>query len=102
VARVALSDGTDGYFTIEARGDYFNKGPDGDENLDFDIDGIFAVYNVWFGPGDPQILKWDPEFDDNWWINTWTIPGDDMLAITSDLAGAVEVALYHGCRISIR
>jgi hypothetical protein len=24
---VALSDGTDGYFTIEARGDYFNKGP---------------------------------------------------------------------------
>jgi hypothetical protein len=93
---VALSDGTDGYFTIEARGDYFGKGPDGNENLDFDIDGIFAVYNIWFGEGDPQILKWDIVTDDTWWINTWTIPGADLSAITSDLAGAVEIALYYG------
>ena len=93
---VELSDGTDGFFTIEARGDYFGKGANGNENLDFDIDGIFAVYNIWFGEGDPQILKWDTATDDTWWINTWTIPGADLVAITSDLAGNVEVALYTG------
>lgn len=93
---VLPSDGSDGYFTIEARGDYFGKGPDGNENLDFDIEGIFAVYNIWFGEGSPQIIQWDVVTDDTWWINTWTIPGDDMLAITSDLAAGVEVALYYG------
>jgi hypothetical protein len=93
---VAISDGSDGFFTIEARGDYFGKGPDGNENLDFDIDGIFAVYNIWFGEGDPQILKWDTVTDDTWWRNTWTIPGADLSAITSDSAGAVEIALYQG------
>lgn len=93
---VLLSDGTDGYFTIEARGDYFGKGPNGNENLDFDIDGVFAVYNIWFGEGSPQILKWDTDTDDTWWINTWTVPGADMLAITSDLAAGVEVVLHYG------
>jgi hypothetical protein len=93
---VLPSDGTDGYFTIEARGDYFGKGKDGNENLDFDIDNLFVVNNIWFGPGDPQILKWDTVTDDTWWINTWTIPGDDLWNITSDSRGIVEVSLYYG------
>ena len=93
---VAVSDGMAGSITIEARGDYFGKGPDGDENLDFDIEGEFAQYNIWFGEGSPQILKWDTTTDDTHWINTWTIPGADLLAITSDMAALVELSLYSG------
>jgi hypothetical protein len=93
---VPVSDGTEGYFTIEARGDYFGKGPNGDENLDFDIDNIFAVNNVWFGENSPQIIIWDIDTDKTWWKNTWTIPGDQLLAITSDGSAIAEVALYSG------
>ena len=93
---VAVSDGAEGYFTIEARGDYFGKGPNGDENLDFDIDNIFVVNNVWFGENAPQIISWDTDTDKTWWKNTWTIPGDQLLAITTDSAGIAEVALYTG------
>lgn len=94
---VVMSDGVSpGYFTIEAIGDYFGKGPDGDENLDFDIDGIFARNNVYFPEGSPQIIVWDTETDNTWWKNTWTIPADEIFAITSDLAGLVEIILYPG------
>ena len=93
---VALSDGSDGFFTIEASGDYFGKGPNGNENLGFDIDGIFIVNDIYFPEGSPQIIVWDTETDNTHWINTWTIPGADLFAITSDLAGLVEVTLFPG------
>ena len=93
---VAVSDGMAGSITIEARGDYFGKGPNGDENLDFDIEGEFAQYNIWFGEGSPQVLRWDTATDDAHWINTWTIPGADLSAITSDMAAFVGVDLHSG------
>ena len=93
---VALSDGSDGFFTIEARGDYFGKGAGGNENLDFDVDGVFSETNVWFGESDAAIIKWDTFKDDTWWKYTWTIPGASMVAMTADAAGLIEIDLYHG------
>jgi hypothetical protein len=93
---VAIADGTDGTITIEASGDYFGKGVDGNENLDFDIEGIFSVENVFFGQSSSQIIFWDTQTDNTWWRNTWTIPGADLLAITSDLRGEIAVNLYYG------
>ncbi|MDJ0784068.1 MAG: hypothetical protein QNJ22_19025, partial [Desulfosarcinaceae bacterium] len=84
---VESSDGTDGFVTVEARGDYFERG----EGIDLYIEGNdttakFAVEGIYFSMGDPQIIQWvdngDP--DDVWWTNTWTIPGATMASIVND------------------
>jgi hypothetical protein len=93
---ILLSDGTQGFLTIEAHGDYFGKGPGGDENLDITVDGDLAFTNVWFGQGSAPVTKWDTRYDDAWWTYTWAIDGSDMLDITSDQSVLVAVNLYEG------
>ena len=93
---ILLSDGTQGYLTIEAHGDYFGKGPGGNENLNVEIDGIVAFTNVWFGEGSAPVTKWDTRYDDAWWTYTWAIDGSNMLDIISDQSVLVAVNLYEG------
>ena len=94
---VALSDGSDGSITIHALGDYFGGGsPAKDEMLSFDIEGQFAVTNVWFVQGDSQILVWDPFHDMTEWQEMWTIPGAILSSITSDLVGQIQVDVHAG------
>jgi hypothetical protein len=87
---IAISDGTDGTITIEAQGDYFGKDT---ENLSFNVEDAFYVYSV--DPSAVTILD-DTIFDNQQWLCTWTIPGDDLLAITSDTDGEVLVDLFTG------
>ena len=86
---VLLSDGTDGSFTIEARGDYFEDA----ETLGFNIEDIFYQLVVY----ESEVsYKYSDGDDDRWWTRTWTVPGTDLLAITSDAYGAIEVNLALG------
>ena len=92
---VLLSDGSPGYFTIEARGDYFGKST---EYLGFDIEGIFFQDVV--TEGEVTYIYSDGN-DDRWWTKTWTISGADMLLITSDADGEIEVNLNAGQGVGV-
>lgn len=98
-----LSDGTDGTFTLHARGDYgdSNASARDDENLDWSIEGIAGAGPVGSfnangsggvgGPFDSVILhstSRDYEF-----TRTYTISGADLLAITADNAVTISVDL---------
>ena len=92
---VLFSDGTDGSFTIEARGDYFGKDT---ETLGFNIDNIFVLLSM--DRDDPLVNYIYTDFDDDrWWKRTWTVPGADLISITSDASGAIEVNLDLGVEI---
>lgn len=90
---VELSDGTDGTIIIEALGDYFGKAS---ESLDFDVDGIFQVFGVSDNDSNVNVLSGDNTNDDIHWEGMWTIPGNDMLSITSNLDGTILVDLFTG------
>ena len=86
---VLLSDGSDGSFTIEARGDYFGKD---EEYLGFSIEDIFFQNRVTAGE-----VTYKPGYesgDDRWWMRTWIVPGSDLQAITSDSEGNIEIDLF--------
>ena len=89
---VAMSNGTPGTVTVEARGDYFGKTT---ELVGFDVDGIFAVSNIRYASGDQQIIS-GAGTDDVHWMDSWTIDGPDMLTMTSDADSLIEVDLYSG------
>ena len=111
-SEVLLSDGTGGSLFIEARGDFFNKTPDNYPNdpekwelIDIQID-IFTIaddfylkYPADFVPvGNPGITVWDPATDHTEWNWTWTIDPATMLAIASDQAADIVVALHMGVK----
>lgn len=89
---IPVSDGTVGYITIVARGDYFGYDGDTREDLDFNIEGIFSVENVWNYDTEVTIID-SSTWDNLFWGGTWEIPGDDLYQITSNNNGGIFIDL---------
>ncbi|MDY6785871.1 MAG: PEP-CTERM sorting domain-containing protein [Cyanobacteriota bacterium] len=94
---VAKSDGTDGIFTIRARGDYSFGFPTL-ESLSVDIDGIFTQSQV---TATPANVITDFSFNDKLWEQSFTIAGLDLLNITQDSIVNIAVNLLPGVNISL-
>ncbi|WP_228055954.1 PEP-CTERM sorting domain-containing protein [Lusitaniella coriacea] len=94
---VAKSNGTDGVFTIRARGDYTFGFP-ATESLSIDIDGIFSQSQVTATPA--NVIS-NFGFNDNLWEQSFTISGLDLLNITQDSIVNIAVDLLPGVNLSL-
>lgn len=92
---VEKSDGTDGIFTVRARGDYSIGFPQF-ESLSWDIDGIVSETQVTATPGN---LIQEFSFNDVLWEQSFTIGGLDLLNITSDSVVSIVLDLLPGVNL---
>lgn len=96
-APLGVSNGTDGIFEIHARGDY-SIGASLRESLSVDLDGVVQFNDL--QATNANLIRTHSRNDIEW-VQTFTVSGADLVAMTSDLNSSIFIDVASGVNLNL-